>query len=97
MKGLKRGADENAAKSLVLNLATGRGRSVLETVQAAEIATGRQVRRSMQLRRAGDPPVLIADPAKALSVLRWTATRNLADIISRAWAWMEKPSQRRPA
>jgi hypothetical protein len=63
-KGLKRGANENAAKSLAPNLGTGRGHSVLRIVQAAEIATGRQVRRSMQPRRAGDPIVLIARPSE---------------------------------
>jgi nucleoside-diphosphate-sugar epimerase len=52
LKGLKRGADETAATSLALNLGTGREHSVLEIVQAAQIATGRPVRRSMQPRRA---------------------------------------------
>jgi UDP-glucose 4-epimerase len=43
-------------------------------------------------RRPGDPPVLVADPAKAQAVLGWTAKRNLADIVSSAWAWMQKNS-----
>jgi UDP-glucose 4-epimerase len=48
-------------------------------------------------RRAGDPPILIADPAKAQSVLGWTAKRNLPEIISSAWAWMQSASRRRAA
>lgn len=90
-------ANANIRDSLSLNLGTGRGRSVLEIVQAAETATGRSVRRSMQPRRGGDPPVLVADPAKARDVLGWTAKRNLDDIISSAWAWMQRSSRRRAA
>jgi len=78
--------------SLAINLGTGRGHSVLEVMQAAENTTGRPVRRTVGPRRPGDPPVLVADPAKAQSVLGWTAKRNLADIVSSAWTWMQKTS-----
>ena len=81
---------EKGGDSLAINLGTGRGHSVLEVIQAAEKATGRPVRRTIGPRRPGDPPVLVADPAKAQSVLGWTAKRNLADIVSSAWAWMQK-------
>ncbi len=78
--------------SLAINLGTGHGYSVLEVMHAAENATGRPVRRKMGLRRPGDPPILVADPAKAQEVLGWTAKRNLADIVSTAWAWIRKNS-----
>jgi UDP-glucose-4-epimerase GalE len=81
---------ENGGDSLATNLGTGRGHSVLEVIQAAEKATGRPVRRTVGPRRPGDPPVLVADPAKAQSVLAWIAKRNLADIVSSAWTWMQK-------
>ncbi len=87
---LERGGDEKRGDSLAINLGTGRGNSVLEVIQAAENATGRRVRRKMGPRRPGDPPTLVADPAKAQEVLGWTAKRNLADIVSSAWAWMQK-------
>jgi len=77
-------------ESLAINLGTGRGHSVLEVVNAAENATGRRVGRKVGPRRPGDPPILVADPAKAQSVLGWTARRNLDDIVSSAWAWMRK-------
>jgi UDP-glucose-4-epimerase GalE len=83
---------ETGGDSLAINLGTGRGHSVLEVIQAAESATGRPVRRKMGPRRPGDPPVLVADPSKAQRVLGWTAKRNLADIVSSAWAWMQKTS-----
>ena len=78
--------------SLAINLGTGRGHSVLEVIEAAENATGRPVRQTVGPRRPGDPPILVADPAKAQSVLGWTAKRNLADIVSSAWTWMKKTS-----
>ena len=87
---LERGGD-----SLAINLGTGRGHSVLEVIQAAENTTGRPVRRKIGPRRPGDPPVLVADPAKAQRVLGWTAKRNLPDIVSTAWTWMQKASSSR--
>jgi len=87
LQHLERGGD-----SLAINLGTGRGHSVLEVIQAAESATGRPVRRTIGPRRPGDPPILVADPAKAQSVLGWTAKRNLADIVASAWTWMQKDS-----
>ena len=79
-------------ESLALNLGTGHGHSVLEVMQAAEKVTGRPVRRKMGPRRAGDPPRLVADPTKAQRLLGWSAKRNLADIVSSAWAWMQNSS-----
>jgi UDP-arabinose 4-epimerase len=88
---------EESSGSLALNLGTGRGHSVLEVIQAVENATGHPVRRKIGPRRPGDPPVLVADPAKAQSVLGWAAQRNLADIVASAWAWMQKNRARRAA
>ena len=83
---------EKGGDSLAINLGTGRGYSVLGVIQAAESTTGRPVRRKIGPRRPGDPPILVADPAKAQRVLGWTAKRNLADIVSSAWTWMQKTS-----
>jgi UDP-glucose 4-epimerase len=94
LQHLERNGDEEGDDSLAVNLGTGRGHSVLEVIQAAEKATGRPVRRKIGPRRPGDPPSLVADPAKAQRVLGWTAKRNLADIVSSAWTWMQKNSVR---
>ncbi len=81
--------DENG-DSLAINLGTGRGHSVLEIIRAAENVMERPVRRTMGPRRPGDPPILVADPAKAQSLLGWAARRNLTDVVSSARAWMRK-------
>src|SRR5271163_4324109 len=85
---------EISGGALALNLGTGRGHSVLEVIQAAEKATGCRVRYRIGPRRPGDPPVLVADSSKAQNVLGWTAERNLDDIVSSAWRWMQKESRR---
>jgi UDP-arabinose 4-epimerase len=83
-------SNEESSGSLALNLGTGRGHSVLEIVKAVERITGRAVPRNIGPRRPGDPPILVADPEKAKRVLGWTAKRNLDDIVSSAWRWMQK-------
>jgi UDP-glucose-4-epimerase GalE len=80
---------EKGGESIALNLGTGKGDSVLEVIQAAEKITGRTVHRKVGPRRAGDPPVLVADPTRAQQVLGWKATRTLPDIVSSAWKWMQ--------
>jgi UDP-glucose-4-epimerase GalE len=90
---LEKSVDEKGGDSLAINLGTGRGHSVLEVIRAAENATGRPVRLKIGPRRPGDPPILVADPAKAQSVLGWTAQRDLAGIVSSAWKWMQKNSR----
>jgi UDP-glucose-4-epimerase GalE len=92
-----RNSEEENGGSLAINLGTGRGYSVLEVVTAVEKATGRPVRRTVGPRRPGDPPILVADPAKARSVLGWNAKRNLAEIVSSAWIWMQKTARRQAA
>lgn len=80
---------EKGRDSVALNLGTGRGHSVLEVIQTAEAAVGRPVRRQVGPRRAGDPPVLVANAAKAEKTLGWKAKYSLTDIMATAWAWMQ--------
>jgi len=89
LQHLEKNGDESGG-SLAINLGTGRGHSVLEVIQAAESAVGMRVRRTIGPRRPGDPPVLVADPAKAQEILGWTAKQDLAGIVSSAWRWMQK-------
>ena len=61
-----------------------------EVISAVEAVTGKPVPRKMVPRRAGDPPRLVANPAKAQALLQWKATRGLSDIVTTAWNWMER-------
>ncbi len=78
---------ENVEGCVAVNLGTGRGYSVLEMVQAAEKATGKQIPYQIVDRRAGDAAEVFADPTRARELLGWKATRDLDDICSDAWRW----------
>jgi UDP-glucose 4-epimerase len=80
--------------STPINLGNGHGYSVLEVVEAARTVTGRKIAIDMQGRRAGDPSHLVADAAKARTVLGWQPQRpDLTAIISSAWQWVNKKGQ----
>jgi UDP-glucose-4-epimerase GalE len=75
-------------ESAALNLGTGAGHSVREVIAAAEAVSGRAVPWRDAARRAGDPPVLIADPSLAAEQLGWRAQcSDLHTIIRTAFAW----------
>ena len=75
-------------KSTALNLGTGRGYSVREVIAAVERASGRSVPVRESARRAGDPPVLVADTRRAQEVLSWKPRyAHLDAIVSTAWEW----------
>jgi UDP-glucose-4-epimerase GalE len=79
---------DGGAAALAMNLGNGGGFSVREVLAAAETATGRAVPHRVGARRAGDPPVLVADATRAREVLGWVpAHRDLEEIVASAWAW----------
>lgn len=81
----------DGGESLALNLGTGEGHSVRATIAAAEVVTGRAIPRRETKRRAGDPPMLVADPARARQRLGWTPRlSDLERIIATAWDWHQK-------
>ncbi len=73
-------------ESQILNLGTETGISVLEMIKATEAATGRKVPYEFAGRRAGDPAVILATPAKAHEILGWKAVHSSVDnIIKSTW------------
>ncbi|MCC5974350.1 MAG: UDP-glucose 4-epimerase GalE [Rubellimicrobium sp.] len=73
------------------NLGAGRGFSVFEIIAAVERVLGRPVPHSIAPRRAGDPPVLVADASKARDVLGFAPElSDLDDIIRSAAAWFAR-------
>jgi UDP-glucose 4-epimerase len=72
------------------NLGTREGFSVMDIVKGIEGVTDRTLSLELGGRRAGDPPVLIADSTRARDELRWNPTRStLEDMIGSAWRWMQ--------
>ena len=73
--------------SIAVNVGTGTGASVKEVITQVERVTGKPVPHKIVPRRPGDPPALVANPAKAQSTLQWKATRGLHEIVNTAWNW----------
>jgi UDP-glucose 4-epimerase len=85
-------------ESLFLNLGTGTGYSVLEVIETVRRVTGREVPHTLGPRRAGDPPRLVADAARARSVLGWEPRQAaLETIVRSAWEWIQAHPDGYPA
>jgi UDP-glucose-4-epimerase GalE len=81
----------------VYNLGTGQGHSVKAILTAIERETGRSIDAPFMPRRAGDSPVLVADPSAARSALGFKPVHSdLATIIRTAWAWHQTAHPKRP-
>ncbi len=78
---------------IAINLGTGRGFSVLEMVEAARRATGRDIPYQIAPRRPGDAAVVHADPSRAATMLGWKATRSLDEICADSWRWQSANPQ----
>jgi UDP-arabinose 4-epimerase len=75
-------------ESIAVNLGSGVGHSVLDVTRAIARVTGRTVPVRHAPRRAGDPPVLTADPALAAHLLGFrTACSDIDTIIRHAAPW----------
>jgi UDP-glucose-4-epimerase GalE len=79
------------ADSTVYNLGNGAGHSVNEVIAAARRVTGHPIPLRDDPPRAGDPPVLVADAARARAELGWTPKyADLDTIIAHAWQWEQR-------
>lgn len=73
-------------RSLVVNLGSEEGLSVLEILEAARRITGRPVPARMSPRRPGDPAKLVASSSLAKELLGWEArVSGLEDLVSTTW------------
>lgn len=73
-------------KSLKCNVGTGEGRSVMEVIKAVEETTSTKVPYTIGPRRAGDPPLLVANSDRLQKTLGWKPKYiELRDIVRTAW------------
>jgi UDP-glucose 4-epimerase len=80
--------DHAGGAALAINLGNGGGFSVREVLVAAETVIGRPIPHAVGERRAGDPPVLVADARRADEILGWRAEhRDIVEIVGSAWTW----------
>ena len=66
---------------------------MLEVIEAFERASGKAVNYAFAPRRAGDVPVLCADPSKAERILGWKAERTIGDMCADAWRFQSMNPQ----
>lgn len=72
----------------VYNVGTGAGHSVKEMIETSETITERNIPKQTDKRRAGDPPVLVADSRALQEHTGWKPKySDLQTIIQSAWAW----------
>jgi UDP-glucose 4-epimerase len=76
------------------NLGNGHGFSVQAVIEAARRVTGHPIPVVIGERRAGDPPVLVADATAARAAFGWTPRfADLDTIVAHAWAWERRHAQ----
>lgn len=81
----------NGASSGAFNVGTGAGHSVLEVLRAAEEVTGSRIPHRFGERRAGDPPVLVADSSRLQRTFGWRPRyTSLVDIVATAWEFEKR-------
>jgi UDP-glucose 4-epimerase len=77
-------------RSITVNLGTGRGYSVLETVKAFEDASGRKVAVEIVGRRPGDVAACYADASLAAAALGWKAKLGIEAMCRDLWRWQSE-------
>lgn len=74
--------------SHAFNLGSEHGYSVMDVIRAAETELGLTVPYELAPRRAGDPPVLVANSSKAVEELGWSRRYSgIGEILRTAWQW----------
>lgn len=79
--------------SVLVNLGTGRGYSVLEVVRAFEAASGRKVPYEIVERRSGDVAACFAGTEKAEKLLGWRAQYGIERMCADHWRWQARNPQ----
>lgn len=80
--------------SAAYNLGNGSGFSVQEVIDSALRVTGRHIKVVDEVRREGDPAVLVADSSRARAVLGWQPKFSELDVIvQHAWQWELKAGE----
>merc|ERR1712151_607149 len=74
--------------TIIHNLGSGNGVSVLEMAKAFEASSGKPIALKMADRRPGDLATVVCNPAKANTELNWATKRSLKDMTDSVWKWV---------
>jgi UDP-glucose 4-epimerase len=82
-------------RSLVVNLGSEEGLSVMDIVASARKLTGRPIPARLIGRRAGDPAKLVASSALAKEALGWRANNSDVDTLVRtSWSVYQEAARK---
>ncbi|MFD0667485.1 UDP-glucose 4-epimerase GalE [Ramlibacter sp. MAHUQ-53] len=82
---------EAGGATTAYNLGNGLGHSVNQVIEAARRVTGHPIPLRDDPPRAGDPPSLVADAARARAELGWQPQYgDLDTLITHAWQWEQR-------
>lgn len=84
----------NGGKSVILNLGTGQGNSILDIVKKLEEIIGRAVVIHVGERRSGDADSLVADISLAKQVLNYRPKHDIISMLKTAYEWQIKNEKR---
>jgi UDP-glucose 4-epimerase len=87
-------ADLGSYASRAFNLGTGVGTSVHEIVRAASEVTQREIPFDVVGRRPGDLAESWADCRRAATELRWSAQRELKQMLGDHWRFLRRQARR---
>nr|AJG35822.1 GalE [Escherichia coli] len=73
--------------TIVYNLGTGQGYSVLDVINTFQKISGIAINYIFSQRRSGDIAECWSDPSLALKELQWQAKLSLEDMLRDAWNW----------
>merc|ERR1719215_2063859 len=76
--------------SIIHNLGSGKGYSVVDMVKAFEEASGKPIPYKIVDRRPGDLATVIANASKAKTDFGWEVKRSMAEACQSAWKWQSE-------
>ncbi|HMQ10610.1 MAG TPA: UDP-glucose 4-epimerase GalE [Oligoflexia bacterium] len=81
---------KNKNESLICNLGSGKGYSLLEIINSFEKIIDKKINTKQMPPRLGDPAELYADITHAKTKLNWQPKKDLDDILNSAWKYHSK-------
>ena len=79
--------------SLVVNLGSGKGFSVMEVLQTYSVVCGREIPYRYEGRRPGDIAIAFADNSQAKKLLGWIPKYDLSKMCIDSWNWKKNNSK----
>ncbi len=90
VKAIELGLSNNMKTNFdVINLGSGNGVTVFETINAFEKSTGLKVPFTIGPRRDGDVEAIYSDCTKAERVLNWKCEFGIDEMMASAWKWQQ--------